>query len=308
MNPKHKTTGLGRGLNDIHEGLDELLTTLDHAESSAVGQYAAQHLPVDKIQPGAFQPRRVMDADSLQELAQSIRQHGILQPLIVRSIAADRYELIAGERRWQAAKLADYHEVPVLVRDISDETAMAMGIIENVQREDLNVMDQAIAMDRLLTEFGMTHEQVATSIGKSRVSVTNILRLLHLDDEIKQWVSNGDLSMGQARCLLALSGTAQRKAAETIKTKALSVRASEALVARMKAPALTKAVSQSAACRREVEQWREALCQLIDLPVTIRARGEGRGTIQIEYEHIDQIRELLVQFQPSSTQEEPVEG
>ena len=197
------------------------------------------HLPVDLIQRGKYQPRREMDPEALQELADSIKSQGIIQPLIVRSIG-DKYEIIAGERRWRAAKLAGLSEVPVIIRSIPDEAAIAIALIENIQRENLNPIEEAFALARLIEEFGMTHQQVAEAVGKSRTSVTNLLRLLALPEEIKNMLEAGLLEMGHARTLITLHESMQLDTARMIVDKQLSVRETENLIRRLQIPAKAK--------------------------------------------------------------------
>src|SRR5262245_22579234 len=186
-----------------------------------------RHLAIDLLQPGKYQPRKKIQPESLQELADSIRAQGILQPLLVRPIARQRYEIIAGERRWRASQLAGLDQVPVFIRDISDEAAVAMGLIENIQREDLNAIEQAVALKRLSDEFDLTHEDIAKAVGKSRVSISNLLRLLHLEAQVRQMLENGELEMGHARALLSLEHVRQLSAAKEIVAKGLSVRDTE---------------------------------------------------------------------------------
>ncbi len=218
-----------RGLG---KGLDALLGS--HTEDNLGGSETQKKLPVDLIQRGQYQPRHDMDPASLEELANSIRAQGVVQPIVVRPIAgSDRYEIVAGERRWRATQLAGLHEIPVVVREVSDQIAMCMALIENIQREDLNSLEEAQALARLLKEFKMTHVEVAEAVGRSRSSVTNLLRLLDLNNEVKKYLDSGDLEMGHGRALLALPQDEQVKAAKSIIRQGLSVRATEDLVRRL---------------------------------------------------------------------------
>ena len=221
--------GLGRGLdslisNNIGDSTNDRLTMV----------------AVNDIQPGRYQPRVQMDDAALQELAESIKAQGVIQPIVVRSIGENRFEIIAGERRWRASQLARLEVVPCLVKDVPDEAAVAIALIENIQREDLNAIEEAVALQRLLTEFELTHQQVAEAVGKSRTTVTNLLRLNQLNEDVKRFVEHGDLDMGHARALLALSGPAQSELAKLVAQKGLTVRDTEKLVQKTLEPAKTK--------------------------------------------------------------------
>ncbi len=215
-----KKRGLGRGLDAL---LGEMPSTL----SDEMGSHS---LPIDVLQRGKYQPRRDINPEKLQELANSIAMQGIVQPIVVRGISPGRYEIIAGERRWRAAQIAGLHHVPVIIKEIDDRTAIAIALIENIQREDLNALEEAEALHRLLTEFTMTHQQVADAVGKSRATVTNLLRLLELLPEVKKMLLNNQLDMGHARALLALVGEQQILVARKIVNQGLSVRLTEQLI------------------------------------------------------------------------------
>ena len=240
MTPKKKTR-LGRGLGAL---LGEVQTTT-LSDSTSRGKAAPsrapragptdrqtgyRELPIEQLQRGRYQPRLNMDKTALEELAESIRAQGVVQPLLVRMLGQQRYEIIAGERRWRGAQLAGLTRVPAVVRDISDQAAMAVGLIENIQREDLNAIDQAKGFQRLLDEFGLTHQEVAQAVGRSRVAVSNLVRLLSLHPAVQQKVETGDLDMGHARALLGLPEPRQAAAADTVIAKGLSVRKTERLV------------------------------------------------------------------------------
>jgi ParB family chromosome partitioning protein len=197
-------------------------------------------LPLEWLQSGKYQPRKDMSQDALEDLANSIRAQGVIQPIVVRSIGENRFEIIAGERRWRASQLARLEVVPCLVKDVPDEAAVAIALIENIQREDLNAIEEAVALQRLLTEFELTHQQVAEAVGKSRTTVTNLLRLNQLNEDVKRFVEHGDLDMGHARALLALSGPAQSELAKLVAQKGLTVRDTEKLVQKTLEPAKTK--------------------------------------------------------------------
>ncbi|HEY3486607.1 MAG TPA: ParB/RepB/Spo0J family partition protein, partial [Gammaproteobacteria bacterium] len=217
-----KRRGLGRGLDALIG--ETAAVTLE----SAKAEKALRHLPIDKIQRSPYQPRVSFKKEALQELADSIRQQGILQPIVVRS-RGDNYELVAGERRWRAAQLAGLQEIPAVIKNLSDEAAAAIALIENIQREDLNPLEEATALQRLVDRFTMTHQQIAEAVGRSRVGVTNMLRLLELADPVKQWLQDGQLNMGHARALLSLSPSKQLELAKLIVARGLSVRAAEQL-------------------------------------------------------------------------------
>jgi ParB family chromosome partitioning protein len=234
-----KPKGLGRGL-------DALLG----ADSTAPAREALLTLPVGRIRPGKYQPRTRMDQQALAELAASIRVQGLMQPLLVRPVDRESYELIAGERRWRAAQMAGLAEVPALVREVPDEAALALSLIENIQREDLNAMEEAAGVQRLVDEFGMTHEQAADAVGRSRSATTNLLRLLKLAKPVQDMVMEGALEMGHARALLSLDPARQIEAAHRIAAKGLSVREAEALAARSARGARARPIAISRAWRR----------------------------------------------------------
>ncbi|MFM4730853.1 ParB/RepB/Spo0J family partition protein [Aeromonas salmonicida] len=244
MTPKKR--GLGKGL-------DALLSTSTAARQKQVmsdqrteeamaptNQGELRRLPVEWLQSGKYQPRKDMSQDALEDLANSIRAQGVIQPIVVRPLGEQSFEIIAGERRWRASQLARLDVVPCIVKDVPDEAAVAIGLIENIQREDLNAIEEAVALQRLLTEFELTHQQVAEAVGKSRTTVTNLLRLNQLNDDVKRFVEHGDLDMGHARALLALSGQAQSELAKLVAQKGLTVRDTEKLVQKALEPAKAK--------------------------------------------------------------------
>ena len=254
----------------LGRGLDALLASTDPTAVSRV-QDELRNVPIDLLKRGRYQPRTRMDEAALQELAQSIRSRGIVQPVLARATADGGYEIIAGERRWRAAQLAGLETVPVVVREVPDEAAMAISLIENIQRENLNPIEEAMGLRRLLDEFGLTHEQVAESIGRSRSAVTNLLRLLGLNSKVRTLLEEGKLEMGHARALLALSGRAQDLAAAEVASKGLSVRQTEALV---------------------VRRLQEKLSDKLGTQVTITDRG-GKGKLTIEYHSLDELQGIL---------------
>ena len=273
-----KPKGLGRGL-------DALLGGEENARKDAMAT-----LPAGSIRPGKFQPRTRMDQQALAELAASIRAQGLMQPLLVRPLGRDQYELIAGERRWRAAQLAGLAEVPVLVRDVPDNAALAMALIENIQREDLNPIEEATGLQRLIDEFGMTHEQAADAVGRSRSATTNLLRLLKLAKPVQAMLMQGSLEMGHARALLALEAARQIEAANRIVAKGLSARASEALAARLaRAPASRRKRKTD----RDLVRLEEEISQRLGTTVQIRPGRKGSGTILVRYSGLDHLDQLL---------------
>jgi ParB family chromosome partitioning protein len=287
-----KKRGLGRGL--------DALLGVGHPERHAVEASAggATTLPVDLIQRGRFQPRRDFNADSLRELADSIRAQGVVQPVVVRPLGEGRYELIAGERRWRAAQMAELHEIPAVVRDVPDQAAMAMGLIENIQRDDLNPLEEAAALQRLLDEFGLTHQEIAQAVGKSRATVSNLLRLLELNEDVKAALEARQLEMGHARALLGLRGPPQSEAARTVVQRGLSVRETEALVRR-----LLERAEQPEAARREtrldpdIRRLQDNLCERLGARVEIRHAKTGKGRLVISYGSLDELDGILDRIQ-----------
>jgi ParB family chromosome partitioning protein len=281
---KAKKRGLGRGLDAL----------LGSAASSAGGDTAKgegelRHLPVDLIQRGRYQPRVDMRPESLEDLASSIRAQGVVQPIVVRAISSNRYEIIAGERRWRAAQMAGLHEIPAVVRQVPDQAAMAMALIENIQREELNPMEEAHALQRLLDEFGLTHQETADAVGRSRVAVTNLLRLLALNEDVKRLLENGDLEMGHARALLALSGELQSSAARIVVAKGLSVRETEQLVKQLQQEPKAKPAAKVDPDVRRLEQ---DLSDKLGAKVQIQD-SKGKGKLLIHYNSLDELDGIL---------------
>ncbi len=277
MNRKFK--GLGRGL-------DALMGDTSAAES-------LQTLPIAALQPGKYQPRTHMDPAALEELAASIRTQGLMQPVLVRPLGNDRYEIIAGERRWRASELAGLSEIQTLVREIPDEAALAMALIENIQREDLNPLEEAIGIQRLIEEFDMTHEAAADAVGKSRTTVSNLLRLLNLTEPVRNMLMMGQLDMGHARALLPLEPLAQLDAAKTVALKGLSVRETEALVKRLLEPAHPK---HHKPVDPDVRRLEEEVSGRLGARVNISQGRKGVGKLTIEYGSLDQLDGLLARL------------
>jgi ParB family chromosome partitioning protein len=273
-----KAKGLGRGL-------DALLGSSEEPPREAL-----LTLPVGRIRPGRYQPRTKMDQQALAELAASIRSQGLMQPLLVRPVDRDRYELVAGERRWRAAQMAGLDEVPALVREIPDEAALAMSLIENIQRENLNPMEEAAGLQRLVDEFKMTHEQAADAVGRSRSATTNLLRLLKLPRPIQEMLMEGALEMGHARALLALDGARQIELGKRVAAKGLSVRETEALVQQsLRGPA----ASRRKRADRDLARLEEEASERLGTTVQIRSGRKGAGKVVLHYSSLDHLDELL---------------
>lgn len=268
----------------LGRGLDALLSSSLPAESTDTSPVSSTNtLPIEQLQPGEYQPRTRMDQDSLQELAESIKSQGIIQPILVRPIVGGRYEIIAGERRWRAAQLAHLQDVPVLVRDIPDEATLAVALIENIQRENLNPVEEAVGLKRLMNEFDLTHEEIAKSVGRSRTAVTNLLRLLSLSHGAKQLLEHGKIEMGHARALLGLPVEQQDYAAAQVHKKKLSVRQTEALVRQIvQPPKQTKKQSKSA----DIQRLEEDLAEKLGTTVSVQDEN-GKGKIIIDYKSLD---------------------
>ncbi|OMG51708.1 chromosome partitioning protein ParB [Azonexus hydrophilus] len=277
-----KFKGLGRGLDALLAGSD------------AKPEDELRNLPVDRLKPGKYQPRTHMDEASLAELASSIKTQGVMQPILVRAInstpGAERYEIVAGERRWRASQLAGLSEVPVLVRSIPDEQALAMALIENIQRENLNPLEEAQGLQRLIDEFGLTHQQAADAVGRSRPAASNLLRLLQLTAAVQELLVTGKLDMGHARALLPLSGAQQVAVAQRIVQKGLSVREAEQLVQQIVNPPKKSA---AAPVDRDLLRLQEELSDSVGAAVAIRSNKKGAGKITIEFGNLDQLEGIL---------------
>jgi ParB family chromosome partitioning protein len=248
-------------------------------------------IDIDRIQPGRYQPRTKMDAESLNELAASIKAQGLMQPVLVRPAGADRYELIAGERRWRAARIAGLSEVPVVVRDVPDQAALAMSLIENIQREDLNPLEEAQGVQRLVSEFKLTHQEAADAIGRSRAATTNLLRLLNLPQSVQQLVLDGALDMGHARALLALDGELQVATAKKVAAKGLSVRETEQLVNDLLHPK-ARMPRPKARSSRDIQRLEEEVSESLGTTVEIKSGKKGSGRLVVHYmshEHLDDL-------------------
>ncbi|QLF93534.1 ParB/RepB/Spo0J family partition protein [Pseudomonas sp. ABC1] len=283
-----KKRGLGRGLDALLGG--NAVASLQEDARKADGR-ELQQLPLELVQRGKYQPRRDMDPEALEELAQSIKAQGVMQPIVVRPIGAGRFEIIAGERRWRASQLAGLDKVPALVREVPDEAAIAMALIENIQREDLNPIEEAQALQRLQQEFQLTQQQVADAVGKSRVTISNLLRLIGLPEEIKTLLSHGDLEMGHARALLGLPLERQVEGARHVVARALTVRQTEALVRQWLSDKPQQ--KEQVASDPDIVRLEQRLAERLGSPVQIRHGRKGKGTLVISYASLDELQGVL---------------
>ena len=273
-----KNKGLGRGL-------DALLSN----DNSTNDNNSLENCPIDKLITGKYQPRSHMNQIALNELAESIKMQGIMQPIVVRAVKDKKYEIVAGERRWRAAKLANLSEVPILIKDIPDESALAMALIENIQREDLNAIEEAKGIQRLIDEFGMTHESASQILGKSRTTVTNLLRLLNLSEHVQKALLEGKIEMGHARAMLSLAASEQVMVCQKVISNNLSVRDVEALIGQ-RSPAKRKIKKQKTA---DIVNFEENLSDKLGTSVKISHKSNGSGVLKINYSNLDQLDSIL---------------
>ena len=299
MNAKNKARGLGRGLDALLGG--NAAKAGAAAAAAPAGGDVPRTLPVKDLQPGKYQPRTRMDEASLNELAASIAAQGLVQPIIVRPLGAGAstpYEIIAGERRWRASQIAGLKEVPVHVHHIADENALAMALIENIQREDLNPLEEAQGLRRLIDEFNLTHQQAAEAVGRSRSAATNLLRLLDLAVPVQDLLMHGRIDMGHARALLALMGSDQVAVAQHVVLKGLSVRETEELVRRRQQakPAAKAATGPAKIENSDVARLSERLADTLGAEVKVAANKRGAGKITISFQSLDQLDGLIERF------------
>jgi len=278
-----KLKGLGRGLDALLSG---------NADAADASGDRLQNLETASLQPGKYQPRSHMNQEALANLAESIKAQGIMQPILVRAIGLDHYEIIAGERRWRAAQLAGLTEVPVIIREVTEDAALAISLIENIQREDLNPLEEAMGIQRLVNEFGMTHQTAADALGSSRSAVTNLLRLLNLAGPVQEMMMQGEIDMGHGRALLALDPAQQIQIANRIVLKGLSVRETEKLIQQLINPETRKARKID----RDVLTLQESVSERLGAQVTIKSGKNGRGNIIIHYSNLDQLDDILSRF------------
>ncbi len=293
-----KRKGLGRGL-DALLGLteeDQGPADIDNetTDSSDAGgrNGKLENIPIEYLQRGKYQPRRDMHPEALEELAESIRVQGIMQPIVVRAVDEQRFEIIAGERRWRAAQMAGLETVPALIRDVPDEAAIAMALIENIQREDLNPIEEAHAMLRLQEEFKLTQQQVAQAVGKSRATVANLMRLISLEEEVRTFLEHGDLEMGHARALLGLPGMRQVEAARQVVGRGMTVRQTEALVRRLQQQENQPKV-RPARMDPDIKRLQDRISEKVGVPASIQHSARGKGRLVLSYNSVDELEGIL---------------
>ena len=294
-----KKRGLAKG-----RGLDALLGSVKKEKQHLSVNTAdledgqLEQISVEILQRGQYQPRQHIADEALQELSDSIKQHGVMQPIVIRKVSSEgedaQYEIIAGERRWRAAKLAGLTHVPAIVRDMSDQVAIALALIENIQRQDLNPMEQALALQRFHEEFGLSHQEIAETVGKARASVSNLLRLLSLEESVKVLLDEQKIDMGHARALLPLKKTEQAKIAQQVVAKGLSVRQTEQLVRELQKPVLS---SEKAKPSSDINQLIEKLTEKLGAEVQIDHNAKGKGKIVIKYHSLDELDGILKVFE-----------
>ncbi|OOZ79262.1 chromosome partitioning protein ParB [Solemya velum gill symbiont] len=299
-----KSRGLGRGLDALLSSASKASEKVAETDSSdqqestaAVTGDSISQLGVDLVQRGRYQPRRNFDKEKLQELADSISEQGIVQPIVVRPIGEGKYEIIAGERRWRAAQLAGLSEVPVVVRDVDDKSAMAMALIENIQRDDLNPLEEADALQRLISEFGLTHQQIAQAVGKSRTAVTNYIRLLDLESEVKRMVDEKKLEMGHARAILGLKNGQQMEAANKVVRQGLSVRETERLVRRMQGEDESRPAKPEPVADPNILTLERDLTEKLGASVKVKSGPKGKGKLEISYNSLDELEGIIEHIQ-----------
>ena len=292
---------LGRSLGDLLS--NTLNTTIEKTEPISPSTTAAanlQELAIDVIQGGQFQPRRDMDSAALEELASSIKAQGILQPLLVRPLDEHRYEIIAGERRFKAAQIAGLSQVPVIIKTIDDQTTMALALIENIQREDLSPLDEALAIERLIEDCQLTHDDAAALLGKSRAQITNLLRLLNLEPQVKQWLNEKKLDIGHAKVLLSLSGRMQLQAAEKVLAQGLTVRQTEVLVAKTKHPLSHEDLPHPKTLTPDLQSLQARFANAFTTKALIKQGKNGQGKLVLSYRNSAQLIQWLTQLQATA--------
>jgi len=289
-----KRRGLGRGLDALLTSTPNIkLDDVAQSNLTSVEDSELQYLPIELLQQGKYQPRKDMSSEALEDLSNSIRSQGIIQPIVVRNVSENSYEIIAGERRWRAAQLAEIDKVPCIIKNVADEAAIAIALIENIQREDLNAMEEAIALERLLTEFELTHQEVANAVGKSRTAVSNLLRLNKLNDDVKTLLEHGDIEMGHARALLALEEDLQSNTARSVVAKDLSVRETEALIKKIQAP---EKVTEDKEKDPDTKKLEQNLSEKFGSQVTIAHNKKGKGKLVISYTNLEELDGIVARF------------
>jgi len=285
MTAKHK--GLGRGLDALLGG-----------GTKRGGDEELAQVPVGSLKPGKYQPRTRMDEASLSELAASIKVRGVIQPIVVRGVGGNQYEILAGERRWRAARMAGLEHVPAVIREVPDEAALGIGLIENIQREDLNPLEEANGLKRLIDEFRLTHEEVAGAVGRSRTGVTNLLRLLELAPAVQEMLLEGEIDMGHARALLGLSKARQVEVAGQVAAKGLSVRETERLVQQATSPAV-RARAGEPRLDADSRRLQEELAESLGATVHLKPRASGKGSVVIDYSSLDELSGIVKRLRRS---------
>jgi len=293
-----KRQSLGKGLDallGIPEGFDHLESGDSNALTSGeiVTDGLLQQLPVEYLQRGKYQPRRDINPEALKELTASIANQGVMQPIIVRAVGANKYEIIAGERRWRATQQAGLATIPAVIRDVSDETAIAMALIENIQREDLNPIEESVALIRLQDEFNLTQQQVADAVGKSRSAVTNLMRLATLEPSVQLQVERGELELGHAKCLLGLEGAAQVRAARTVAANAMTVRQTEVLVKKVQSTGSSDSADKPQSTSPDIISLQDELSEKVGAAVLIQHSAKGSGRLIFKYNSIDELDGIL---------------
>jgi len=284
---------LGSGANQIKEVATAAVAVTSDSDTPPGSDNGFQHLAIDVIQRGRYQPRTNFKPEALQELADSIKAQGVVQPIVVRPLQATpgQYELIAGERRWRASQLAGLHDIPAIIRDISDQEAMAVALIENIQRQELNPVEEAKALVRLVEEFGLTHQEAADAVGRSRASVSNLLRLLTLEIDVRHMLEDGQIEMGHARAILGLESAKQLQAAKEVAKKGLSVRETEQLVRRLSKPVSEK--KAKAELDPDTRRLQESISEKLGAKVVFQHGNNGKGKMLIHYNSIDELDGIL---------------
>ena len=299
MTPKKR--GLGKGLEALlgtssavrqKQILDDMQADEAHSRSEEQ-QGELRKLPLSWLKPGKYQPRKDMSQEALEELASSIRAQGVIQPIVVRQLDAQSFEIIAGERRWRACQLVRLETVPCLVKNVADNAAVAIALIENIQREDLNAIEEAAALQRLMQEFELTHQEVAEAVGKSRSTVSNLLRLNLLNEDVKRLVEHGDLEMGHARALLALNGVVQTELARQVAQKGMTVRDTEKMVQLLLAPREERAVQ---APQPDLLRWENDVSKRLGIAAKFVAAGKEKGKLVLSFQNQDELQKILQHF------------
>jgi len=283
-----KRKGLGRGLDALLGASGEV----SEEEIVPISEGTLKELPVEFMRRGKYQPRRDMHPEALEDLASSIRAQGVMQPIVVRPTGVDSYEIIAGERRWRATQQAGLETIPAIIKDVPDESAIAMALIENIQREDLNAIEEAQALIRLQQEFELTQQQVADAVGKSRTTITNLMRLMTLEQEVQTLLEHGDLEMGHARALLGLEGSKQLEAARTTVAKGMTVRQTEALVRRLLQQQTADPVKEHRV-DPDIKRLQDKLSDQVGAPVSIQHNAKGKGRLILKYNSLDELEGIL---------------